>query len=784
MAQTPISASVAFNSSTPTTIYTVPGGATAVVKSVLSSSIVGGFPSVTINKVSSGVTYPIVVNTVTGYNNTTGTGYGYQGEATLNLLNGPITLAAGDSLSISTSTAASYKFPTNISPTTNPYQRISNIEYFNGTYVAVGSDTSTGYGLILTSTDAITWTKQTFNFAIDLADIAYDGTTNYVVVGRNNAGKLYYSTNLTSWTQQAAPNSSDMYCITFGNGKFVAGGAGGNTWYSNTSAPTAWTAFAANSGSAINTVLTIGTTWAFGSTGFYTYTTNFSTFITPYQFRYLGNAASQGAMDIDNAGKIFITNTTDSTINEPNGSLFQSTNQGASYTSINLTGLSPLPQSPIRPYCFGNGGYTTFMQTHDQGNSRYVRSSDGVTWVADNYTGTYGTTNTDFYGTNLYGALSTTRNTLFFCTSANQLLFTSVSTSGVLTETLAFLNTQTNVYGTGYGQFVPMGNHNSNSWVTASVSISNADQCAQFYGSNPSSGSNAQFAFNLYAINSWGFPNCGCSTPAASGYLLGTNTGYVMRSTSNTGGYGPQNGTVRPFGSTAIVGMVKGGQLATSRIVYINSAGQTAYSLDQGATWTVGGSIGSTFSAPYMGQGQPLFYNGGYFIAMDNAGALYYSTNAIEWFGNPTNIQYMDTVNSKNIMIRAAAGIAYTNGTSLDGFVFAAQTTDFGNFPSIRRIEYVNSTYVLGGQNSLVTSTDLSTFSATSLVNLQINNQLFVSPSGSSALSLAYSGTGNNLVVGAALRAPVADNVSISQPTALTSALSVGVTTAGIVQIS
>lgn len=783
MAQTPKSASVAFNSTTPTTIYTVPGGATAVVKSVLSSSVVGGYPSVTINKVSSGVTYPIVVNTVTGYNTTSGTGFQYQGEATLNLLNGPITLAAGDSLSISTSTNPSYKFPTNITPTTNPYQRISNIQYFNGTYVAVGSDTSTGYGLILTSTDAITWTKQTFNFAIDLADIAYDGTTNYVVVGRNNASKLYYSTNLTSWTQQNAPNSNDMYCITFGNSKFVAGGAGGNTWYSNTSAPTAWSAFQANSGDAINTVLTIGTTWAFGSTGFYTYTTNFSTFTTPYRNRYLGNASSQGWIDIDNAGKIFIGNSTDSTINEPNGSIFQSTNQGASFTSINLTGLSPLPQSPSKPYSFGNGGYCTFMQYHDQANSRYVRSSDGVTWVADAYTGTYATTNGTFFGKNLYDALST-RATLFHCMDTNQLLFTSVSTSGVLTETLAFLNTQTNVYGTGYGQFVPMGNHYSNGWVTASVSISNADQCAQFYGSTPSNGSNAQFAFSLYAISSWGYPNCGCSTPAANGYLLGTTIGYVMRSSSNTSGYGPQNGTVRPFGSTPIVGMVKGGQLSTSRIVYINNQGYTAYSLDQGSNWTVGGRINSTFTAPYMGSGQPLFYNGGYFIAMDTYGSLYYSTNAIEWFGNPTSIQYMDTVNSKNIMVRTSAGIAYTNGTSLDGFVYAAQSIDFGDFPSIRRVEYVNSTYIIGRSNSLVTSTDLSTFTTTSLVNLQINDQQFVSPSGSSALSLAYSGAGNNLVVGAALRAPTADNVSISKPTPLSSALSVGVTTAGIVEIS
>ena len=784
MAQTPISASVAFNSSTPTTIYTVPAGRTAVVKSVLSTSVVGGFANVTINKVSSGVTYPIVVNAVTGYAATSGTGFAYPASDTLNLLQGPITLAAGDALSISTSTTASYKFPTNISPTTNPYQRISNIEYFNGTYVAVGSDTSTGFGLILTSTDAITWTKQTFNFAIDLTDIAYDGTTNYVVVGRNNASKLYYSTNLTSWTQQAAPNGVDMYCITFGNSKFVAGGAGGNTWYSNTSAPTAWTNFQANTGDAINSVLTIGTTWAFGSTGFYTYTSNFSSFTTPYLFRYLGNATNQGWIDVNSAGKIFLGNATDSPSNEPNGSIWQSTNQGASFTSIDFTALTPRPQDPVKPYCFGNGSYVAFSEVHNYSLSRYLRSSDGVTWVADAYTGPLSTEGgISFYGNNFFGAISS-RSTLFNYLSSNKLLFLAVSSSGVLTDTNNFVNNQDNVYGTGYGTFVPIGNQFSGAWVTASVSVANADRCAQFYGSTTSNGSNAQFVASVYTLSSWGNPSCGTSVPATNGFLLGTTTGYVMRSNDTTNSYNPQNGTVRPFGSISINGMAKSGHTSTSRIVYITAQGHTAYSLDQGSSWTVGGRINSSFGQTYMGSGQPLFYNGGYFVAIDSFGAIYYSTNSIEWFGNPTSIQYMGTVNSKNIMVRASAGIAYTNGTSLDGFVYAAQSIDFGIFPSIRRVEYVNSTYIIGRSNSLVTSTDLSTFTATSLVATQLNNQLYVSPQGSSALSLAYSGTGNNLVVGAAVRAPTADNVSISQPTPLSTALSVGVTTAGIVEIS
>jgi len=93
MAQTPISASVNFGSTTPTTIYTVPGGATAVVKSVIPTSVVGASASVTLNKVTSaGTVYPLAVNAATDFG---ATGY-LNTVRNLNLLPVPINLSAGE----------------------------------------------------------------------------------------------------------------------------------------------------------------------------------------------------------------------------------------------------------------------------------------------------------------------------------------------------------------------------------------------------------------------------------------------------------------------------------------------------------------------------------------------------------------------------------------------------------------------------------------------------------------------------------------------------------------
>ena len=142
MAQTPKSASVLFGSTTATTIYTVPALSTAIVKSVIPTSVIGSPALVTLNKVSSsGTVFPLAVAADTAFPVQTGTYYHVNQIPNLNLLPGPITLSAGESISISTSTATNFKDPISVSNTNYIFY---GANYVNGNYVVLGQDTSTG----------------------------------------------------------------------------------------------------------------------------------------------------------------------------------------------------------------------------------------------------------------------------------------------------------------------------------------------------------------------------------------------------------------------------------------------------------------------------------------------------------------------------------------------------------------------------------------------------------------------------------------------------------------
>lgn len=120
-------------------------------------------------------------------------------------------------------------------------------EEISGNYLAVGT-----YGLILVSSDGISWTERTpdggyTTFGDDFNGIASDGDDIIVIVGRG--GEIQTSINNGStWVQQTAAGSytSTFEGIAYGNGVFVAVGQGieiqtspdGITWTQRTSAAT------------------------------------------------------------------------------------------------------------------------------------------------------------------------------------------------------------------------------------------------------------------------------------------------------------------------------------------------------------------------------------------------------------------------------------------------------------------------------------------------------------------------------------------------------------------
>lgn len=770
MAQTPKSASVQYNSTTPVTMYTVPTGATAVVKTVIAQSQVTDLDVVTVNKVYNGVTYPLVVNSYSA----TPAGTYYAQTWANNLLQGPITLAAGETLSISTSSAAYYKFPKATIPTSTGF-RIYNLNYLNGNYIAVGKDVGLGVGLILTSPNGTTWTRQTFNYAIGINDIGFDGT-NYVVVGASNGGFLYRSTDLVNWTQTAAPNSNNMNCITYGNGKWVAGGVSGSIWYSSNA--TTWTAATFTYSSTINTVLTIGTNWVFGTAGAYGYTADFSTFYVP---NYLANI-NRNYIASDAAGKIYVTNTNYAAV-WPTNCLYTSSNNGKTLTAADFSALASLPNMSVVPVVAPNGGRVLYPIDLGGGVSTYLSSANGTTWSVQNIPGSYSGTNT--YVSNLF-PVGSTYNAMAGIQLSTRFMIYTINSSGVLTQSLQFANNQAYISAWDYGVYVPAGNPTTGTWIAMGVQTNNTSYIAYQYGNGTNNGSDAQYTQFAWYTGSFGYPYCAMYKPATNGYFCGTSSGWVISNSSTTTAFG--NGVQIFTNGSPVVGLAANGNTATSKIVAISGDGYSCFSVDQGVTWTSKKLVTSSgFNANPWGSTTNLTYSNGYWYAVSQNNIIYYTADGITWNAPPYNVQYATTLNSLNIFINNISGLIYTTGTTVDAFTATSTTTNFTtSYPSVRRMTYVGGTYYIGAGSTMFSSTDLSTWRGNSFNTTRINNVDYIDPSGNSnsTAAIAYSGSGSSILVTGALLAASQDNASFSVPTVSSLALVTGSATASIVEIT
>jgi hypothetical protein len=265
MAQTPKSVSIIAQGGANSTVYTVPAATTAVVKSVIAASISSaGSLTYTISKVSGGVLYPITLGMSTVYTAATGA----SNITNVNLIDAPITLAAGESITAYASNASTYRLPnistfTNTALTSNTPQ-IAKIFYANSIYMAVGTYSTPSTAFVATSPDGVTWTEQssvigfpaltnitflstgsvwiatgltsviystnngvTWNPVASLPDLnniagITSSTTTAVII--TTASTIWQSTNGTTWTANAtspAIGQTGQQCLTFANGYFV-----------------------------------------------------------------------------------------------------------------------------------------------------------------------------------------------------------------------------------------------------------------------------------------------------------------------------------------------------------------------------------------------------------------------------------------------------------------------------------------------------------------------------------------------------------------------------------
>lgn len=209
MAQTPKSISANILGNTQTTLYTVPASTTAIIKGVYASPIATTDSTsqiFSVAKTSSGATYPVTTYSSNIFTAASG-GTNVYGA---NLLNGPITMAAGEKLDVSTSTTTNIiKYLNSSTLFTNSYgvAQIYDVVHNGTIYMAVGRY-STTIGFCASSTDGITWTELTAaNGLPQLTAVAYISAVSTwfaiagstLVVSSNNGG---------TWSAVTAPDSN------------------------------------------------------------------------------------------------------------------------------------------------------------------------------------------------------------------------------------------------------------------------------------------------------------------------------------------------------------------------------------------------------------------------------------------------------------------------------------------------------------------------------------------------------------------------------------------------
>jgi len=168
---------------------------------------------------------------------------------------------------------------------------ILRVKYLNNLWVAVGQN-----GTITTSTDAVTWTTRTSNMGTNqINDVAY-GNGYYVAVGAGggttNTGGITYSTDGITWTRksQSITVGTGYNCVVWNGTNFLvgAGVSGGNNYLYASDPSSTWTA-AASTTSAINNIIWDGTRHYFNSGSSHRVSNSTSILSSPQTLQGMGN---------------------------------------------------------------------------------------------------------------------------------------------------------------------------------------------------------------------------------------------------------------------------------------------------------------------------------------------------------------------------------------------------------------------------------------------------------------------------------------------------------------
>lgn len=703
MPTTPISVSTGIQTVTNTTIYTVPALKTAIVKAISGQPVTSGSVALTVSKVISGQNYIVVNNQASHRTPATG------GTETFNnnVLQAPLTLAAGELLKVYTGTGNAYALPSVSTAGTTAADgsnyTIGATLFANGIYMAVGNHTSGAY--VATSTDAITWTQQTgavpFGSSWDM--LCCNGSVWVAAYKGNTQGTVYYSSdNGVTWGAAVVVSGSNncnqivsngsLFLISFNNGK-VYSSSNGSTWTESTS-------YFTTVGSTNTPIYNVGWTgshWIvnnqYGCLASSDLTTWFG-FANPGIGR---NQANFYSTEYSSAYSKFYTSKNEASV--PN--IFSSTN-GLLWETISSSSFTP-----FKVNCAGSN--TVLIAVGSSGTTSVLRSTDGSTWATATVQGSYA------------GPMWGLENG-YYLTMLNQ-----------GTNDACMLSTDPTVStGTTRGSTRTFTCRNAAADPSSGKWVGVGDDGTDVFIMGGTSGTNIATTYNpTLTVGAAGTPQSVCWS-AVDGYfyMIGT-TGSIYRSTAYNstwtlqataiGGTGG-NKSIKAIGTTLYVVSSNNGNSVWISSTLTNAANWTNfnYASSNGYAYkgmgTVGGggyytgealgtdgtnliwsntsglAFGLTPSVSTSSMRMPIplgvgtaqtvngntFLYGGYNALLGPVVGYYTSTNVITTYGtfvsyHTTNAYWMDNSGVPN-RVNYIGGTYYVTSTSVNGYIWSSTT--------------------------------------------------------------------------------------------------------------
>jgi hypothetical protein len=615
MPTTPKSVSVNVLGTTNTTIYTVPALKTAIVKAVIGANADNGGSTFTVSKAISGQNYPISTNQSPVTVNATG-GTTIRG---VNLLQAPITMAAGEELKAYASAVSYYNLPSvsSATPTTaadgSTYSILANL-FANGIYMAVGNCTSGAY--VATSTDAITWTQRTGALAVasQFNLITCNGSVWVATNTANSQGTVYYSSdNGVTWAPAVVVASATNFQCLINNGStFLISGSNykiysstnGSTWTDITSYTTAI-------GSSTAVIYNLGWTgshWIVDNQYGALATTDLTTW-----FGYVGN--SLGRISVAS-----IYTTTYSTYYSKYYSTKRVSGQPNIFSSSNGYLWENLASSSATPYKICCAGTNTILIGVESGTgTTRLKSTDGSTFTSTTAAGSY---NGPVFGLENGYFLSMQNNGT---NDASSLSTDPTTTTGT-------------TYAGGLGSFNlshAAADPISGKWVGVGKTASD------IYSIGGTSGTNIGVAYNpSRSVATYGIPTSVTWSAVDSCFYMVTDAGFVFKMTAYNAGWSLQTTTAKEFlGSTTSI-------KAVGSILYIVSNSGGAYpntvfsSATAGASWNgyTYSSVGTSYRGTGDVQNTGMYY--GESLATDNTNLVWNNRLGRAFALTPSNGTY------------------------------------------------------------------------------------------------------------------------------------------------